>query len=361
MILPISKHDRPGILFAVVICTALTGLAVSASADSQTAREHNASTQQGQMRLDTSSQARDKRFAQGINLAKQGKADAAIKVFGQLAQAYPKLPGPANNLAVLYAQQGQYDKARRWLEAALSTSQPYNIAYKNLENVYTALAAKAYSKALNQTDQPPDLNVNLQLVSRIYKTPRTVVTDNSGPTASTPQTEQSATTGTSGASATPAPEKDQGIHVVKAPEPTPEPAQPPHKEGSQTQSATESAHTASFNARVVESAVRAWAAAWSSQNVSGYLNAYAASFRPANGLSHAHWRKQRQARVSAPKYIRIEIHKLRIESIGNDRASAHFIQDYGSDTYSDRVQKTLILEHEDDGAWLIVKETSESL
>ena len=52
------------------------------------------------------------RLLKGLSLAEQNKANDAIKVFTELTQDFPDLPGPYNNLAVLYAAQGQYDKAR---------------------------------------------------------------------------------------------------------------------------------------------------------------------------------------------------------------------------------------------------------
>jgi len=61
------------------------------------------------------------RFLKGVILTEQNKPNDAIKVFTALTDDYPELPEPYNNLAVLYAQQGQYDKARKSLEMAIST------------------------------------------------------------------------------------------------------------------------------------------------------------------------------------------------------------------------------------------------
>ena len=49
------------------------------------------------------------RFLQGLILTEQNKSTEAIKVFTALTEDYPELPEPYNNLAVLYAAQGQYD------------------------------------------------------------------------------------------------------------------------------------------------------------------------------------------------------------------------------------------------------------
>src|SRR5687768_10038817 len=61
------------------------------------------------------------RFLKGLILAEQNKPNDAIKLFTELTQDYPDQPGPYNNLAVLYALQGQYDKARGALEQAIRT------------------------------------------------------------------------------------------------------------------------------------------------------------------------------------------------------------------------------------------------
>ncbi len=53
------------------------------------------------------------RFLKGLIYAEQGNAKDATDIFLQLTKDYPDLPEPYNNLAVIYASQGRYDKARR--------------------------------------------------------------------------------------------------------------------------------------------------------------------------------------------------------------------------------------------------------
>jgi tetratricopeptide (TPR) repeat protein len=72
----------------------------------------------------------------------------AIAVFTKLTEDYPELPEPYNNLAVLYAADGQYDKARAALEMAMRTNPTYATAHENLGDVYAKLASQAYDKAL---------------------------------------------------------------------------------------------------------------------------------------------------------------------------------------------------------------------
>ena len=48
------------------------------------------------------------RFLKGLALADAGKTNEAIAVFQAVLGDYPELPEPHNNLAVLYAQKGEY-------------------------------------------------------------------------------------------------------------------------------------------------------------------------------------------------------------------------------------------------------------
>ena len=88
------------------------------------------------------------RFLKGIALAEMNRSDDAIGVFSRLTEDYPELPEPYNNLAVLYAQQRDFEKARSALEMAIRTHPSYATAHENLGDVYARLASQAYNQAL---------------------------------------------------------------------------------------------------------------------------------------------------------------------------------------------------------------------
>ncbi|WP_413628446.1 tetratricopeptide repeat protein [Herbaspirillum frisingense] len=88
------------------------------------------------------------RFTKGLILAEQSRSAEAIAVFSKLTEDFPDLPEPYNNLAVLYAADGQYDKARAALDMAMRTNPTYATALENLGDVYAKLASQAYDKAL---------------------------------------------------------------------------------------------------------------------------------------------------------------------------------------------------------------------
>ncbi|WP_087722837.1 tetratricopeptide repeat protein [Pandoraea sp. PE-S2T-3] len=88
------------------------------------------------------------RFTRGRVLMELGRTPEAIDAFTALTQDFPELPEPYNNLAALYAQTGEYDKARAALESAIRNNPSFAVAYSNLGDIYAKLAQQAYQKAL---------------------------------------------------------------------------------------------------------------------------------------------------------------------------------------------------------------------
>lgn len=88
------------------------------------------------------------RFLKGMVLSQQKRSTEAQAVFSQLTEDFPELPEPYNNLAVLYAEQGLYDKARVTLEAALRNNPAYSTARENLGDVYLRLAQQTFEKVI---------------------------------------------------------------------------------------------------------------------------------------------------------------------------------------------------------------------
>lgn len=88
------------------------------------------------------------RFQKGVLLVEAQRGAEAAGVFQQLIADYPDIPEPYNNLAVIHASQGQYDKARVALESALRANPAYAAAHQNLGDIYAQLARLAYAEAL---------------------------------------------------------------------------------------------------------------------------------------------------------------------------------------------------------------------
>lgn len=111
------------------------------------------------------------RFLKGLALADSGKPDEAIVVFQAVLGDYPELPEPHNNLAVLYAQKGQYALARDELEAAIAAAPDYAVAYENLGDIYAQLAAVNYEKAAARDTRSATLPVKLRMVRSALNPP----------------------------------------------------------------------------------------------------------------------------------------------------------------------------------------------
>ena len=115
------------------------------------------------------------RFLRGMVLTEAGRTAEAIEAFSALNQDYPELPEPYNNLAVLYAGQSQFDKARAALEQAILANPSYAIAHENLGDVYAKLASLSYAKAQQlapgNTGVQPKLALIRQLFAPAAKTP----------------------------------------------------------------------------------------------------------------------------------------------------------------------------------------------
>jgi len=90
------------------------------------------------------------RFERAWTLAQAGREDEAIQAFSEMAQDFPELPEPHNNLALLYAKRGDLKRAEAELLLATEVKPSFAIAYTNLGDVYRRLAEQAYAEALRR-------------------------------------------------------------------------------------------------------------------------------------------------------------------------------------------------------------------
>lgn len=121
------------------------------------------------------------RFLKGVVQTDQEELDDAVVTFQALTEDFPELPEPHNNLAVIWAQQGRYDKARTELEIALKSKPDYAIAHENLGDVYARLAGAEYDRAVVLDKSNKSAQAKLALVRELYAvapsstTPKVVV------------------------------------------------------------------------------------------------------------------------------------------------------------------------------------------
>lgn len=88
------------------------------------------------------------RFLRGMILSQQKKTDDAARIYTDLTLDFPELPEPYNNLAVIYADRGDLEKARSLLESAVRANVRFVAAHENLGDIHMRLAAASYDQAL---------------------------------------------------------------------------------------------------------------------------------------------------------------------------------------------------------------------
>lgn len=296
------------------------------------------------------------RFLRGLILTEMNRPADAIAVFTKLTEDYPELPEPYNNLAVLYAQQKQYDKARTALEMAIRTHPAYAIAYENLGDVYAKLASQAYDKALQLDSANAAAQGKLSLIRDLISTG---TRPGSKPMAVAAKPAEPVKVATA-EPVKPAPP----VVVPVAPppaapaKPIEKPAEPPKAAEKPVEKAAPAPAKPSGDAAGAESevigAVQGWAAAWSKKDVKAYLGYYAPDFQTPNGMPRKTWETERQQRIDKPGKIQVSVADVKV-SINGDKATAKFRQDYKSATLSSSAGKTLILIRVG-GKWLIQQE-----
>ena len=302
------------------------------------------------------------RFLKGLILTEQNKITEAIEVFTRLSQDYPELPEPYNNLAVLHAAQGQYEKARQSLEMSIRTHPSYATAYENLGDVYTKLASQAYDKALQLDSGNAAAQSKLSLIRDLLTTTSRVPRPGASVAAAAraePQRVAAADPAKSGAApgakaaAPPAEAKPAVASAAKAAPPEPRTA---GANGRQAAKAPEKQpETGKSDNEDIVNSVRAWAAAWAKKDVDAYLAHYARDFKTPGGETRAAWEAMRRARITAPKKIEVSVESPKVTREGDGDALVSFRQHYRSDALKASSSKTLVMVRAN-GKWLIRQE-----
>jgi len=287
------------------------------------------------------------RFLRGVILAEQNKLNEAVAIFTKLTEDYPELPEPYNNLAVIYAQQKQYEKARQALEMAIRTHPSYATAHENLGDIYARLASQAYDKALQLDSSNATAQTKLATIKdlmslngrpgAVRSTGRPVVVATAEPKPAEPKPVETKPAETPKlVEGKPVDVRAQDVKpVVAKPE---EPAKP----------------VAGDATADVARSLDSWLAAWSRKDVKGYLAHYAKDFQTPGGEARAAWEAERAKRINKPGAIRVSYEKLRV-TLEGDKATAKFRQHYQSAALKTGSNKMVVLVRRD-GRWLIQQE-----
>jgi len=168
-------------LFRLAAC-AFTACAIAASAPARADEQGEINrlagagqTSEALARLDRLLDERPRdaqlRFQKGVILAESQRPREAMEVFSKLADDYPEIPEPHNNLGVLYAAAGDYERARVALDAALRANPNYAVAHRNMGDILAQLARQEYTRALqldpSNTAVPPKLALLREIIKPV--------------------------------------------------------------------------------------------------------------------------------------------------------------------------------------------------
>jgi len=281
-------------------------------------------------------------FLKGLILARMDRLKESAAVFVRLTEEHPELPEPYNNLAVIYAASGEYDKAEEALRQAINTHPSYATAHENLGDIYAKMASQAYNNALKLDSNNQETKEKLSMISELISAPEPVAV------ARKTEIQHPDPESLTQNNLKPAVVSEK---VKVEPEPTLAKLEP------EPETILEPPFDKEAARKEVKTAVNSWANAWSAKDVNRYVKSYSAKFVPPNKLSRSRWEAQRRVRLSKPRYIKVLLDNVRIEILSQDQALVRFVQTYQSDNYKDQVNKQLLL-NKVDGVWLISKEES---
>jgi len=279
------------------------------------------------------------RFLKGLVLTEMNRYSDAIKIFTGLTEDFPELPEPYNNLAVLYAAQADYERAKNSLEMAIRTHPSYATAHENLGDIYAKMASQAYDKAMQLDKSNTSAQTKLALIRDLFSpTPRPqepikVADAGKGKPkpAAKPVAEETATAES---------KPEEKAAAVATTKPGKEPTKP----------VTEVIDPKAQ----VERTLRAWAAAWSARDADAYLSFYSPEFKTPDQQEFAAWSEERKTKITRPEFIKVSIDRLKISLKGNT-AKASFTQQYESNIVKDSGNKTMQLVRQG-GNWKILDE-----
>lgn len=293
----------PQRLSAILLCLlgALLPVAAASLQDLQGLLEQQryaAAAETGAQLLQQHPQGERVRFLVAYAYQMNGQTEQAIALYRALIADNPGLPEPRNNLAMIYLERGDYDRASQMLIDAINSHPSYATAYENLSRIYKGIASEAYRRAVSESSEPAKYRHDIELMPIARLEPLSL--------------------------------------------------------GGDTGSATPDAIEVANRETLLIERVRLWARDWSDKDFEAYTGYYAPDYR-ADYATREQWIAQRRSRILRPGDIRVAVDDFEIRSQSENRAIIDFKQAFDSPTYSDRVVKRLVL-NRFGGQWKITEE-----
>ncbi len=351
------------LVFGLIILLPAHAVSLTDARQSYQSGQYKKALSQVNSVLKTAPQDSSAMFLKAQILSDSQQPAAAIKHYQALISIDSLNLEAYNNLATIYAEQGNLKLASETLEAAIKSDPVYDTLHSNLRAIYLDLSKKHYRQALKLKPDTgttqlitlnnanfrksqattPVLPVNDKRIAKANTTGRSTDTITSDPeempSTNLPKSPKIATKTASAA-------QTKAVGKIKAEN------EASHAAQSTPSHAKETVLEAQDDVRV---ALLSWANAWSNRDSTRYLNAYLSSYT-ITGKTNSEWAAGRRWNFKNKQFIKVALSNIRIVSVGNT-ARATFTQAYESNTYRDSTPKELIFVRQDN-QWKITQERS---
>lgn len=122
-----------------------------------------------EQRISSNNKDVEAHFMKAGLLLEQGKRLDALAAFQNITRLFPQLPEAHNNLAALYAEDGDYEKARRALLSAAANAPEYHTVQINLGDLYVKMALDAYREALALNPGDANSAAKVRFMEQMFK------------------------------------------------------------------------------------------------------------------------------------------------------------------------------------------------
>lgn len=256
----------------------------------------------------------------------------AIKTYKNIINSKPNHMAAYNNLAIIYAENGELDIAIQTLSQGLIGNPSSAPLIKNL----STLQGRRMAIAIKKSSQS-ELNLPSLALDRVA--PRVAPEDTKHLLAHERDVEE-----ISGSSSLTRPAPSPALAVER-------PAD------SKSQDLSAPRKVASIH-DTLNATLEQWAGHWSAGNAEQYLKFYASDFKLPNHHARRHdWENERRLRINPSLNIKVTLTNIIYEEVEDLRAIVTFTQIYRSAKLQSTTRKRMVLMKQSNDSWMILEES----
>jgi hypothetical protein len=288
--------------------------------------------------------------------SKNQKTNEAIEIYKSLIKDYPSNLIAHNNLATIYANEGDLDAAEMVLLNGFRQQADVDTAYQNLMKIKGKQASMALQLVL---DPLKTTQKSLQLTALNHaneidlSTPQVALAQVKPPAVISPENSKiEIAINTTITKPTPPLTRTEKTNQDSAPINTESESKAKESKIPPTQAASPPAPPVDIE---ISKLLKAWAQAWSTGSAEGYLAFYSEKFIPDGQIGLAKWTSQRRQRINPKQDINVRLENIEIKVKKSDLIEVVFNQFYTSQTLKARANKKITLE-KNKNQWKIIRE-----